>query len=117
MADDPINGNGNGGTPTAPGLPEKLTELELVKAKLGITTNARDAYLNVLVMSVYTELEEINGIRLNGEQKQRLDVIDLVADVAAFKFQNHGGPLPPNLRLRLNNMYVKYAGVDQDVSP
>lgn len=80
MADDPINGNGNGGTPTAPGLPGRLTELELVKAKLGITTNARDAYLNVLVMSVYTELEEINGIRLNGEQKQRLDVIDLVAE-------------------------------------
>lgn len=113
MADDPINGNG--GTPPAnTGLPDSMTELALVKAKLGITATTRDAFLHILIKSVHAELAEINGIRLNEEQKQRLDVIDLIADMAAFKFQNHGGPLPPNLRLRLNNLYVKYAGVDQD---
>jgi|LSQX01.3.fsa_nt_gb hypothetical protein len=111
MSDDPIsNENGN----NEPELPGVLTALELVKAKLGITTNSRDVYLDVLVRSVYEELAEIQGIRLTDAQKERLDVVDLVADVAVFKFQNHGGPLPPNLRLRLNNLYVKYAGWTHD---
>ncbi len=93
-----------------------MQELELTKAKLGITADSRDTYLQAIIESVYSELEEINGIRLTTAQKARLDVVDLVADLAAFKFQNHGGGLPPNLRLRLNNLYVKYAGVDQDAA-
>lgn len=121
MTDDPIgngNGNGNGEPPVVipPGLPDRLTELELTKAKLGISTNARDAYLNILVQSVYAELAEVNGIRLSAAQRERLDVIDFVADVAAFKFRSRGGPMPRNLRLRLNNLYVKYAGVDEDAA-
>lgn len=121
MTDDPIgngNGNGNGESPVVipPGLPDRLTELELTKAKLGISTNARDTYLNILVQSVYAELAEVNGIRLSAAQRERLDVIDFVADVAAFKFRSRGGPMPRNLRLRLNNLYVKYAGVDEDAA-
>ena len=90
-----------------------MTELELTKAKLGITSNARDLYIITLIESTYKEWEEIQGIKLS--DPARLDVVDLVADVAAFKYQNHGGAMPPNLRLRLNNLYVKYAGVTPDV--
>lgn len=124
MTDEPIgngNGNGNGEPPVVtpdppPELPDSLTELELTKAKLGISTNTRDAYLHVLIKSVYEELAEVNGIRLSAAQRERLDVIDFIADVAAFKFRSRGGPMPRNLMLRLNNLYVKYAGVNQDAS-
>lgn len=90
-----------------------MTELELTKAKLGITSTARDAYLTELINAVYGEWESINGVRLSAAQKATIEIIDLVADVAAFKYQNHGGGLPPNLRLRLNNLYVKYAGLPE----
>ena len=110
MTDDPIgngNGNGNGESPVVipPGLPDRLTELELTKAKLGISTNARDAYLNILVQSVYAELAEVNGIRLSAAQRERLDVIDFVAD-GRIKLSRR-----PNARTSAcnSNLYVKYA--------
>lgn len=90
-----------------------MTELELTKAKLGITSNARDNYLTALIDAVWHEWENVNGIRLNDEQKGSIEVVDLVADMAAFKYQNHGGGLSPNLRLRLNNLYVKFAGLPE----
>lgn len=90
-----------------------MTELELTKAKLGITSSARDEYIGVLISSIYAEWENVNGIRLSASERASVDVIDLVADVAVFKYQNHGGGLPPNLRLRLNNLYVKYAGLPE----
>ena len=88
-----------------------MTELELTKAKLGITSSARDEYIGVLISSIYAEWENVNGIRLSASERASVDVIDLVADVAVFKYQNHGGPLPLNLRLRLNNLYVERAGL------
>lgn len=88
-----------------------MTELELTKAKLGITSSARDEYIGVLISSIYAEWENVNGIRLSASERASVDVIDLVADVAVFKYQNHGGPLPSNLRLRLNNLYVERAGL------
>lgn len=91
-----------------------MTDLELTKAKLGITSNARDQYIEALINSVYLEWEKINGIRLTAEQKQSLEVVDLAADIAAFKYQREGVGLPPNLRLRMNNLFVKFAGVMPD---
>lgn len=43
------------------------TVLELVKARLGISTDVRDAYLTSIIQSVVEELEEQQGIKIDNE--------------------------------------------------
>lgn len=86
--------------------------LDLVKAKLGITSDARDAYLTQLIESVKADWEHHQGIK--GLDYSRPDVMDLLADTVAYKYANKADiPIPRHLDFRLKSLWVKYAGKEQ----
>lgn len=92
-----------------------MTELELTKAKLGITSDARDEYIQALIDSIKSDWENHQGIR--GLDYSRADVLDLVADSAAYRYNTHDpGPMPRHLQYRLRSLWIKHAGTTQEVA-
>lgn len=87
-----------------------MTDRDLTKAKLGISSNARDGYIETIIDGIKAEWENVQGIK--GLDYTRPDVLDLIADYAAFRYKTHDpGPMPRHLQFRLRNLWVKYAGV------
>ncbi len=79
-----------------------LDRLALLKANVGITSNARDEYLNGILSSVVSELAD-KGVR---ESSPVVDM--LIVDYAAWRFRNRSeGAMPRNLQYRLHNLQVK----------
>lgn len=87
-----------------------MTERDLTKAKLGISSTARDAYIEQIIDGIKAEWENVQGMR--GLDYSRPDVVDLLADYAAFRYRTHDPqPMPRHLQFRLRNLWIKYAGV------
>ena len=63
--------------------------LELLKLKLGISTDLRDKPLKKIISSVITELTDNLGIELVGE---RADHEMFIVDYAAYRYE--GGAVP-----------------------
>ncbi|MBC2578358.1 hypothetical protein HLB30_07495 [Peptostreptococcus russellii] len=80
--------------------------LELLKLKLGITTNKRDVILINVLESVLIELKEVQGIKLELKNKSHLFFL---IDYAEFRYKG-GGVLPRHLQWRMNNFYIKVGG-------
>jgi len=89
--------------------------LELVKARLGITTAVRDAYLTAIIFGVIDELEKEKGIQLDSDNAHHLM---FVVDYATWRYQSRdsSGALPRHLQWRLHNLYIHNGG-GQDVQP
>ena len=81
----------------------------LVKARIGLTGDFRDAYLVAIIEGIISELEDIQGINLVKENKNHLMFI---VDYAVYRYQNRdtGGELPKHLTFRLKNLYVSGGG-------
>ena len=62
--------------------------LELLKLKLGISTDLRDKPLKKIISSVITELTDNLGIELVGE---RADHEMFIVDYAAYRYEGGGG--------------------------
>jgi len=78
--------------------------LNLVKARLGISTTARDAYLTAIIEGVVSELTQIQGIALNENIPSHLM---FVADYAEFRYSNREHPaMPRMLQFRLHNLMI-----------
>ena len=94
---------------------DTATILELTKARLGISTSARDVYLVSIVESILTELEDEKGITLESEN---MNHTMFVVDYATWRYQSRdsSGALPRHLQWRLHNLFIHNGG-GQDVQP
>ncbi len=96
------------------------TVLQLVKARLGITTNARDSYIGAIIQGVITELEDVQGLVLDDANPYHLM---FVVDYATWRYQSVREPenapsgrvplsMPRHLQFRLHNLMVQVGGQD-----
>ncbi len=96
------------------------TVLQLVKARLGITTNVRDSYIEAIVQGVITELEDAQGLVLDDANPYHLM---FVVDYATWRYQSVREPenapagsvplsMPRHLQFRLHNLMVQAGGKD-----
>ena len=80
------------------------TVLDLVKAKLGISTTVRDTYLTAIIDGVIKELEDEQGLVLNSANPYHLM---FVVDYCVWRYQNKGkDETPRHLKFRLHNLIV-----------
>lgn len=88
---------------------DTATILDLVKARLGISSDARNTYLLAIIEGLIYELENQQGIKLNVEDKNQLM---LVVDYAVWRYQSrdNSGAMPQHLHFRLRNLYVNSGG-------
>ena len=82
------------------------TILQLVKERLGIRTNVRDAYLAAIVEGVVKELEDEKGLVLDDTNPYHLM---FVVDYSTWRYQNRDseGAMPRHLQYRLHNLIVQ----------
>ena len=85
--------------------------LELLKFKLGISTDLRDKPLKKIISSVITELTENLGVDLVSD---RADHEMFVVDFAAYRYEG-GVDMPRHLQWRLHNLQVSSKGDASDV--
>lgn len=84
---------------------DKTIILELMKARIGINGNFRDAYLTAIIEGVLEELEDEKGIKLvAGNMNHTMFAVDY----ATWRYQNRDGTdgLPKNLEFRLRNLFI-----------
>lgn len=74
-----------------------MTPLQILKMKLGISTDSKDDYFSALITSTVEEFKNMGILQCEN---------DLIADYTLYK---HRGveTLPKNLRLRINNARLK----------
>lgn len=76
--------------------------LELLKLKLGISTDLRDKPLQKIILGVIAELKENLGVTLDSS---RADHEMFVVDFAAYRYEG-GVDMPRHLQWRLHNLQV-----------
>jgi len=96
--------------------------LELVKARLGITTEVRDAYLTAIIEGIIKELTDEKGLVLDGTNPYHLM---FVVDFATWRYQSVGDgttaytgqpmSMPRHLQFRLHNLMIHAGGGASDV--
>lgn len=88
------------------------TVLELVKARLGISTTVRDTYLIAIIDGVIKELEDEKGIVLDSTNPYHFM---FVVDYATWRYQNRDseGAMPRHLQYRLHNLIIHAAKKDE----
>jgi hypothetical protein len=79
--------------------------LQLLKSRLGISTESKDAILYAIIDGILDECENVRGIQL--EEKRYSDIL-LVLDWATWKY-NHPdeGIMPRSIQFRIHNLMVK----------
>lgn len=84
---------------------DTATILDLVKARIGISANVRDAYLTKIIESIITELEDEKGINIDLDNANHLMFI---VDYSSWRYQSRDstGAMPEHLKWRLKNLYV-----------
>lgn len=84
------------------------TALLLIKARLGISTAARDSYLTAIIEGVIKELNSIQGISIDETDKSH---IMFVVDYSEYRYSNRENPtLPRHLKFRLHNLMIHAGG-------
>jgi len=88
--------------------------LDLIKARLGITSSVRDTYLTAIVNGVVRELEDEKGLVLDGANPYHLM---FVVDYATWRYQNRDTmeTMPRHLQFRLHNLIIHAGGGASDV--
>ena len=81
------------------------TVLDLVKARLGISSNVRDTYISAIIDGVITELEDVQGLVLDDANPYHLMFI---VDYATWRYQNRDseGAMPRHLQFRMHNLVI-----------
>ena len=94
--------------------------LDLVKARLGISSTVRDTYLTAIIEGVITELEDAQGLVLDGANPYHLM---FVVDYSTWRYESVREPgnapagsvplsMPRHLQFRLHNLMVQVGGQD-----
>lgn len=93
---------------------DATTVLDLVKARLGISSNVRDIYISAIIDGVIKELEDEKGLVLDGANPYHLM---FVVDYATWRYQNRDSPegMPRHLQFRLHNLMIHTGGGAGDV--
>lgn len=83
--------------------------LDLIKARLGITSTVRDTYLTAIINGVAKELEDEKGLVLDGANPYHLM---FVVDFATWRYQNRDTmeAMPRHLQFRLHNLVISGGG-------
>ncbi len=82
--------------------------LDLVKARLGITSTARDVYLKAVISGVVSELSGIRGITLNENIPAHLMFI---VDYAEWRYSSRENPVMPRyLQSAMHNLMISSGG-------
>lgn len=82
--------------------------LDLVKARLGITSTARDVYLKAVISGVVSELSGIRGITLNENIPAHLM---FVVDYAEWRYSSRENPVMPRyLQSAMHNLMISSGG-------
>lgn len=86
-------------------MTETNTVLELVKARIGITSATRDEYLAKIVDGVKAELEKQQGLSIDLD---RPDVLMFLVDFSTWRYQNRDSMegMPRHLQFRLHNLVI-----------
>ena len=89
------------------------TVLELVKARLGISTTVRDTYLIAIIDGVIKELEDEKGIVLDSTNPYHLM---FVVDYATWRYQNRDSEeaMPRHLQFRLHNLIIHTSPIPEE---
>ena len=84
------------------------TVLDLVKARLGISSNVRDTYISAIIDGVIKELEDAQGLVLDDANPYHLM---FVVDYSTWRYQNRDseGAMPRHLQFRLHNLMIHAA--------
>lgn len=78
--------------------------LNLLKARLGITSDVRDPILQAIIKGIISECKNTHGI----EMKNEADHILFVLDWATWKYQHpEDGTTPRSIQFRLKNLIIK----------
>lgn len=83
-----------------------MNNLDLVKLRVGIKSNARDEYLKSIIEGVKTELKDIQGIEIDeSNEAQQMFLVDYVA----YRYLNRdeATAMPRHLQFRLHNLFVE----------
>jgi len=88
--------------------------LQLVKARIGITTAVRDSYLTAIIEGLIKELTDEKGMVLDGDNPYHLM---FVVDFATWRYQNRDTmeAMPRHLQFRLHNLIIHAGGGASDV--
>lgn len=92
----------------------RVTVLEIVKQRLGISTTVRDTYLYAIIDGVIDELTNEKGLALDPASPQHLV---FVADFVAWRYQSRdsAGGMPRDLQYRLHNLIIHSRAGGTDV--
>lgn len=93
---------------------DTATVLELVKARLGLTSAVRDTYLTAIIDGIVKELTDEKGLALDGANPYHLM---FVVDFATWRYQNRDTmeAMPRHLQFRLHNLMIHAGGGASDV--
>lgn len=88
--------------------------LNLVKARLGISTSIRDEYLVAIIEGVIGELENVQGLVLDSANSYHLM---FVVDLSTWRYQNRDSAngMPRHLQFRLHNLMINKISTSLDV--
>ena len=88
---------------------DTVTILSLVKARIGISSNARDTYILSIAESIIKELEDEKGIILKPDN---MNHVMFIVDYATWRYQNRDGSkgLPRHLQFRMHNLIIHNGG-------
>ncbi len=82
--------------------------LTLLKARLGISAQSRDAVLNMIIGGIVAECKDTYGIVLDAGKPNH---ILFVLDWAAWKYSHpEDGVTPRSIQFRLKNLVIQKAG-------
>lgn len=85
-------------------LPNEDVLLQILKAKIGLSTTVRDDYLTKIIASVVGELEQDQGIDVD---LSRVEMQMFVVDFAYYRYANKGDQsMPRDLQFRLHNFVL-----------
>ena len=93
---------------------DTATVLELVRARLGLTSAVRDTYLAAIIDGIIKELTDEKGLVLDGTNPYHLM---FVVDFATWRYQNRDTmeAMPRHLQFRLHNLMIHAGGGASDV--
>lgn len=83
--------------------------LDLVKARLGISSDVRNDYLKTIIRGVVKEMSSLHKITLDSQNDMHLM---FVVDLATWRYQNRDVPtgMPRHLQFRLHNLVISAGG-------
>lgn len=82
-----------------------METLDLLKVRLGISTDARDSYLQAIVEGIQSELLNRQGVLLDTSKP---DDLMFLVDYATWRYSNVGetSGMPRHLQYRLHNIII-----------